>query len=109
MGDLFVEAGFEKETVVAREPVGERDEAEADAARNAQEQMDRGQRPQNQSRRRKHKGKEDEEEEQDKEALVKLVQEEHCSDSCRLCQDLGVVGGTEGTCPLCDGLGLAGM
>merc|ERR1719356_502914 len=80
--DLFVEAGFEKEKAVAREPVGERDEAEADAARNGQEQMDRGQRPQNQSRRRKHKGKEDEEEGQDKEALVKLVQEEHCSDSC---------------------------
>jgi len=108
--DFFVEAGFEKEKAVALEPVEERDEAKVDVARKGQEQTDRGHRPQNQSKRGKHNGKEEDGEEvQCKEAIVKLVQEEHCSDSCRLCQDCGVVGGVEGTCPLCDGLGLAGM
>lgn len=31
------------------------------------------------------------------------------SDSCVLCRDHGIVDGLEGTCPLCDGLGLSSM
>lgn len=43
-------------------------------------------------------------------AIGKHVQEQDaCSDVCRLCHDRGTVDGLEGTCPLCDGLGLSGM